>query len=55
MSNALVNTEFADERTGQREVDILTVVSDGDDLGKFFYDTGKHAGRLLFSIYQFIC
>ena len=38
MGNALVYLQFVDKRTGQCEVDILTVFLNGYNGSKFFYN-----------------
>jgi hypothetical protein len=42
VGDALVNAQLVDERTGQREIDIIAVFLDGYNGSKFFYNSGKH-------------
>ena len=39
---ALVNAKFVHKRTGEGKVNIILVVNNVDDRGKFFDDSGKH-------------
>jgi len=54
VGDALVNLQFVDEGAGEREVDILAVVADGHDGGKFFYDSGKHDGYFRFTEFSIL-
>jgi hypothetical protein len=39
MSYTLVYAQFVDERASQREINVVSVLVDGNYRSKFFYDT----------------
>ena len=45
MGDALVNLQLFDKRTGECKVNIFAVVTDVNDGGKLFNDSGKHISK----------